>query len=71
MNRNGIRDYVETVTETWQRLGLLKPKETFNRDQYVRCVSRTADSLMAARFLSPKVAELYKQEARTRPLPAR
>ena len=38
INQNGRRDRRETVTEAWQRLGLLKGDEIFNRARFAECV---------------------------------
>ena len=69
MNRNGYRDFRETVTEAWQRLGLLKPNETFTREKYVACVEASVGGLLAAKFITPKVASFYREQARTMSLP--
>ncbi|HXG52540.1 MAG TPA: alpha/beta hydrolase domain-containing protein [candidate division Zixibacteria bacterium] len=63
MNGNGIRDRRETVTQAWQRLGLLKPGQSFNRAAYVKCVKSAADTLARQGLLPRRVAEDYVKRA--------
>jgi hypothetical protein len=65
MNRNGYRDYRETVSQAWHRLGLLKPSESLTRASYVACVDRAVTSLTKERLLSPKIAAWYVEQAKT------
>ncbi len=69
LNHNGVRDYVETVTEAWQRVGLLEPHQTFNREHYRQCVEKTVNKLALEKLFTEKTADMYKQQARTVPLP--
>jgi hypothetical protein len=69
MNKNGYRDFVESITDAWVRLGLLKPNETFTRERYVQCVQQSASKLVAEKFFMPRTLEKYVQQARTMPLP--
>lgn len=69
MNKNGIRDFVETPTEAWQRIGLLKPNETFNRERYVQCVRQASDKLVSEGLFLSRTLDKYLQKARTLPLP--
>ena len=71
MNGNGYRDYVETVTEAWQRTGMLKPNETFNRERFLQCVEKVITKLEVDKFFTKKTIDFYKQQARTMPLPAK
>jgi len=71
MNGNGYRDYVETVTEAWQRTGLLKPNETFNRERFLQCVEKVVSRLEIDKFFTKKTVDFYKQQARTMPLPTK
>ena len=69
LNRNQYRDFVETVGEAWQRIGLLKPNEPFTRDKYVACVEQTAKGLVDQKFFMPRTLNIYKERARTMQLP--
>ncbi|MBI4482182.1 MAG: hypothetical protein HY652_04750 [Acidobacteria bacterium] len=69
MNRNGYRDYRETVTEAWRRLGLLKHNETFSREKYVACVRAAVEKLRAENFMTPKVASFYIEHSAKTSLP--
>jgi hypothetical protein len=69
MNHNNIRDFVETVTEAWQRVGLLKPTETFNRERYVQCVRQATTKLIDEKFFIPRTADKYLQRSRVISLP--
>lgn len=69
MNGDGRRDKRETVTEAWRRLGLLKADEAFDRAKYVGCVQQAAAKLRKENFITEKVAALYVDEAKTKPLP--
>lgn len=71
MNGNGYRDFVETTTEAWQRVGLLKPEETFNRERFVQCVRQSADSLVKNKFFMTRTVDKYLQKSRSMPLPAK
>ena len=71
MNGNGYRDYVETVTEAWQRTGMLKPNEVFNRERFLQCVEKVVNKLEIDKFFNKKTVDFYKQQARTQPLPAK
>ncbi len=70
MNRNGYRDFRETMTAAWRRLGLLKHTETFSRDKYVACVQAAVDKLVAEKFISLKTAKLYLDQAATMRFPS-
>jgi hypothetical protein len=63
MNNNTYRDHIETMTEAWKRLGLIKPSETFSRAAFQSCVQASADKLLKDRFLTPKVAKWYVDQA--------
>lgn len=69
MNRNNYRDFVETIEEAWQRLGLLKPNEPFTRAKYVACVEQAAKKLVEEKFFLPRTLPKYVEKARTMPLP--
>jgi hypothetical protein len=70
MNRNGYRDFVETVTEAWWRLGLLEHDETFGRERYVACVDKAVADLQADKLVTSRTVNFYREHARTVPLPA-
>jgi hypothetical protein len=70
MNRNGYRDFKETMTQAWRRLGLIKPTETFNRAAYTTCVQKAVDKLLADRLITAKTAEFYKEDAATTRFPS-
>jgi hypothetical protein len=69
MNHNNVRDFVETVTEAWQRVGLLKPNETFNRERYVQCVRQSANKLIEEKFFLDRTVDKYMQRSRVIQLP--
>ena len=70
MNRNGYRDFKETMTQAWRRLGLIKPTETFGRAAYTACVQKAVDKLLADRIITSKTAEFYKEDAATTRFPS-
>jgi hypothetical protein len=70
MNKSGVRDRVETVTEAWRRLGLLQPGETFSSEKYVACVQNAASKLRKENFITEKVASEYVEDARQAALPS-
>jgi hypothetical protein len=63
MNNNTYRDHIETMTEAWRRLGLIKPNETFSRAAFQSCVQKATDKLAKDRFLSPRAAKWYVEQA--------
>ena len=69
MNHNGIRDFVETTTEAWQRVGLIKPNESFNRERYVQCVRQASDKLVSEGLFMSRTLDKYLQKARSLSLP--
>jgi hypothetical protein len=69
MNHNGFRDYRESVTQAWRRLGLLKPQQSISQDRYERCVRAEVTRLRKQGFISEKVGRHYIEQARSRPLP--
>ncbi len=69
MNQNGRRDRRESVTEAWQRLGLLKPGEIFNRARFVECVKAAVAGLRKENFITEEIANLYAGEAAQRDFP--
>lgn len=68
---NGYRGFVETVTEAWQRVGLLKNDETFDRERYVACADKAVADLQAEKFITSRTVNFYREQARTMPLPAK
>lgn len=69
MNRNGIRDFRETVTQAWRRMGLLDHNESFSRDRYVSCVQESIEKLTGQSFLSEEIGRHYIEQAGTGDLP--
>ncbi len=65
MNRNGIRDFRETVPQAWQRLGLLQKGEELTRAKYEACVTAAAGQLQKDGFFSAKTAQWYIDQAKT------
>ncbi len=68
MNRNGIWDNRETVTNAWRRLGLLAANEEFNREKYVRWVRAAAGQLQQTGFFSDATVSRYVKQAGSREL---
>jgi hypothetical protein len=63
MNANGVRDKRETVTEAWQRLGLLKAGQKLTSAAYQSCIKDAAAQLVKQGLLPPKVGEYYVEKA--------
>jgi hypothetical protein len=63
MNRNGIRDFRETPTQAWRRLGLLAKGEELTRARYVSCVQTAVESLRKDGFFSEQTAAEYVDAA--------
>ena len=70
LNHNGVRDFVENMTEAWRRIGYLKPNEKFNRERYSVCVKNSVDRLIVEKFFKPKTGDLYKEQAKTIQFPS-
>lgn len=67
MNGNGKRDQRETLTQAWQRLGLLKAGQKLTQGAYVSCVKNAALKLVKDGLLLKRAAEHYIEQAqRTR-----
>ncbi len=71
MNRNGVRDFRETPTEAWRRLGLLSAGETLTRARYEACVKTSAEQLQTDGFFSAATVRWYIAQAKTAPLEAK
>jgi hypothetical protein len=69
MNLNGFRDFRETVSQAWHRLGLLRPNQKINKERYVRCIENSVNQLTSQRFISEKVGKYYIDQARSTDLP--
>jgi hypothetical protein len=69
MNHDGRRDRRETVTEAWQRLGLLTANESFSRDKYLACVRDAAAKLRKENLLTDETVRQYLDEAGKAELP--
>ena len=63
MNGNGVRDTRETVTQAWQRLGLLKTEQRFTQSAYLGCVKAAVAKLVKDGLLPKKVGEYYVEQA--------
>lgn len=63
MNENGIHDTRETVTQAWQRLGLLAAAKDFVKGRYVSCLSHASNELVRERLLPNRVRGWYRKEA--------
>ena len=70
MNHNGYRDFKETMTEAWRRLGLLQHNETLTRDKYTACVQKAVDKLLADKLILPTSAKFYMEQAATTRFPS-
>lgn len=64
MNRNGVRDFRETPTQAWRRLGLLSSTETLTREKYEACVNQATNQLKADGFFTGKTVQRYVQNAK-------
>jgi hypothetical protein len=63
MKRDGVWDFVETPSEVWRRLGLLKNNEELTREKYVACVKSAANRLWKDGFFSENTAKEYVKQA--------
>ena len=63
MNGDGVRDKRETVSQAWQRLGLLKPGHKLPQAVYSNCVNAAAAKLVKEGLLPKKVGEFYVEHA--------
>jgi hypothetical protein len=59
MNGDGVRNKRETVSQAWQRLGLLKPGQRFTQSVYVSCVKNAVAKLVQNGLLPKRVGEFY------------
>ena len=69
MNGDGVRDKRETVSQAWQRLGLLKPGQKLTQAVYSACVNAAASKLVKEGLLPKKVGEFYAEQANKARLP--
>lgn len=69
MNSNSVRDKRETVSQAWQRLGLLKPGQKLTQAVYSGCVNAAASKLVKEGLLPKKVGEFYIEQANKNRLP--
>lgn len=63
MNRNGVRDFRESPSQAWRRLGLLQKGEELTRPKYAACVKAAADKLRADGFFSEKTVQWYVEQS--------
>ena len=66
MNGDGVRDKRETVSQAWQRLGLLKPGQKLTQASHANCVNAAASKLVKEGLLPKKVGEFYTEQAKAR-----
>jgi hypothetical protein len=69
MNGDGVRDKRETVSQAWQRLGLLKPGQKLTQAAYSNCVNTAASKLVKEGLLPKIVGEFYVEQANKARLP--
>jgi hypothetical protein len=69
MNGNGVRDKRDTVSQAWQRLGLLRPGQKLTQAVYSACVNAAATKLVRKGLLLKKVGEYYVEQANKTRLP--
>jgi Alpha/beta hydrolase domain len=69
MNGNGVRDKRESLTQAWQRLGLLRNGQRFTQAIYVGCVKAAATKLVKDGLLPKRVGEFYAEQAAKMRLP--
>lgn len=70
MNKNGVRDTRDSITQAWQRRaaegekhGILEPDEKLTHARYVSCVAASASELFQQRLLSESAMLDYIQNA--------
>ena len=66
LNGNGVRDKRESVSQAWQRLGLLKTGQKLTQAVYSACVNAAAAKLVKEGLLPKKVGEFYTEQAKAR-----
>ncbi len=71
MNRSGYRDFRENMTQAWRRLGLIGHNDTFSRDHYTACIQRAVDKLLDEKFILPRTAQFYLDQAESMVFPSR
>jgi hypothetical protein len=64
---DGVRDVMPTISQAWQRLGLVRRGQPVTRDAYVSCVRRAAEALRDKRLLSVHMTIWYERQAVTYP----
>jgi len=68
MNGDGKRNQRETLTQAWQRLGLLKAGQRFSAAAYQKCVKDAVVSLQREGLLLKSAGEYYVEQATRRSL---
>jgi hypothetical protein len=70
MNKNGVRDTRETITQAWQRrwregkrYGILKPNEALTHGKYVACIAQATGDLYRQGLFSEAAMVHYVREA--------
>ncbi|HEX5405189.1 MAG TPA: hypothetical protein VFX16_23150 [Pseudonocardiaceae bacterium] len=67
VNGDGVRDTMPSVTQEWQRLGLVHGRQAVTRQAFVSCVQHDVGSLVADRLLTPATAATYVTQAESFP----
>ena len=68
MNGNGMRDKRETLTQAWQRLGLLKSGQPFSAAAYQKCVKESVALLQRQELLLKSAGDYYIEQSMRRSL---
>ena len=68
MNGNGMRDKRETLTQAWQRLGLLKSGRPFSAAAYQKCVKESVALLQRQELLLKSAGDYYIEQSMRRSL---
>jgi alpha/beta hydrolase family protein len=69
MNGDGVRGKRETMSQAWQRLGLLKSGHKLTQAVYKSCVDAAASKIVKEGLLPKKVGEFYVEQANKAALP--
>ena len=67
VNGDGVRDAMPTVSQAWQRLGLIRSGQSVTQQVYVSCVRHDVATLRSQRLLTPATATWYVRQAETYP----
>jgi hypothetical protein len=67
VNGDGVRDAMPSITQEWQRLGLVRGHQQVTRQVFVSCVRHDVSSLVADRLLTPATAAAYVTQSESFP----